>query len=165
MATKTQNKVSGANSVVVTLNTPGTAKDRINVNEVITLAELGVDPSDNGSDGLTKPEFPRDLITDITEGEGDYEDFSPDEKAEAVQEAISEWREACKAFGDATGYSTLEERILNAVYQRLVDKHGFTMSDTQGKPYISKGEMVVTSFPVDGATLFSVVGTPVWGGK
>ena len=147
-------QVNASSTVLINLSGAGGPNGRITVNESLTLAELGVDPSAVES---KKPTFPEAEISAINAS-----GLDEGTKAQKIQGVIVAYQEAAAAFVTSGG-ETVEDRIIHATLDYLVAKHNFSRTDSPTKAVISDDELQVTAVPVGNTVLFSVNGTAVWG--
>lgn len=147
--------VNPNSTVLINLSGPGGPTGRVNVNEALTLSDLGIS-ADSGQG--TKPTFPAAAIASINASS-----MTDTEKQEAIQAELDNFSELSEAFVE-TGSMTIEDKIIVGVVDWLVANKNFATSDKSDKYVINPDELVVTSLaPAPGVVLFSVTGSACWG--
>lgn len=144
-------------SIVLISLSGGEGQNRISVNDSVTLADLGVDPTSMSS--LKKPEFPKDQIDQVNSETS----IDPATRVTMITEILSAYEQAVEKYSQSGGAS-LTDLIVQKVYDYLVDKHGFSREDTgSDAKLIREDELQCTAIPHANGFVFSVTGTSYWG--
>jgi hypothetical protein len=146
--------VNKDSTVLINLSNNQSSK-RINVNENVTLGDLGIDSIQQA----LAPQFPTDQVAKINSSS-----MTGAEKAKALSALMQDHQKAQEGYALDGGMS-LEDQIVAGVIKYLCTEHGFSTSDGGGSTKVIKpSDLLVTAIPVCGSTLmFSVSGTACWG--
>ena len=152
-------KLSGATQVMINLSNNNSGGKRVSVNKLMTFADLGIEAETTANAAPTGDSLNAQIAQINASG------MEAVAKAEAIQNALAEYKAAVSAAASAGGQANLADRVILKVVQYLEEKEGFVTSD-QGadKPVIKPSELQATVVQTQsGDLLFNVVGTSVWG--
>jgi hypothetical protein len=154
----TAEALTGNTQVSINLSNNGTAVQRVAINEVVTFAQLGINPK---TAAAAEPSF-ADTQTQIT-ALSRRNDLSGQDKAAQITALMAEYTTKVAEF-KAAGNVGIVDRVMAAVVQWLINTKGFSASGQAGKQTIKASDLQVSAIPTPhGDYVFNVVGTSVWG--
>lgn len=144
-------RATDASLVNISINAASNGK-KISINDVMTLAQLGVSLANVG-----EPEYPGAEIASLNLC-GHY---TNEQIMSKTQDILNKWNAAKRAYA-ANGGQGLGDRIITAVLAHLRTAHGMSDKSKEGWS-ITAGALAVYPFEANGVVQFNVQGAPTWG--
>jgi len=143
--------------VLINLSNNDNSSKRINVNESITLKDLGLGggstaQAPNWADAQAK-------MTVVCANPA----LSASEKAAAVQQITKDFTDASAKYQEVNG-GNITDMVAVKAASFICEKYGFSSTDKDGTVVLKAENLLVsTMITPKGELLFSVTGTAVWG--
>ena len=148
--------VSSNSTVLISLS-GGDGANRITVNDNVTLAQLGINPAKLSV--TAKPEFPQADINAISASTS----LDATTKVARITQVVDAYKTAAAAYTESGG-AQLTDVVVEKVTQWLIDKHGFSKTDTGSNAKLIKtDELQCAAVPIAEGFVFSVTGSSYWG--